>query len=181
MKPRNGGYTAAMIDGEGCISIASYIQRIKKAGGGEYQYCNTQLAVSIFQTDERLMKWLKHHYGGTYTPRKPKVGKRQGWSWVPAHGKNLERFLLKILPYLLLKREQALLALEYIRLGNGKSGPNNGNADLQKKRQDLAVRCSNLNQRKSPEANTSNISSEMMIESRLMSDHESESVVIQNS
>jgi hypothetical protein len=170
MKPRNDGYTAAMIDGEGCISIASYIQRIKKTGGGEYRYCNTQLAISIFQTDERLMKWLKHHYGGTYIPRKPSAsqfGKRQGWSWVPAHGKNLELFLLKMLPYLLLKREQALLALDYIRLGKGKPGSSHGNIELQKKRQDLAVRCSNLNQRKSPEANTSNISPEMKIESGL--------------
>jgi hypothetical protein len=178
MQPRNDGYTAAMIDGEGCISIASYIQRVHKAGK-EYRYCNTQLAISIFQTDERLMKWLQHHYGGTYTPRKPEVGKRQGWSWVPAKGKNLELFLLKMLPYLLLKREQALLALEYVRLGKGKPGPNNGNADLQKKRQDLATRCSQLNKRESPEANTSNISTEMKIESDLTGDRESTTVVTQ--
>jgi hypothetical protein len=154
MHPRNDGYTAAMIDGEGCISIASYLQKVHK-GGREYRYTNTQLAISIFQTDERLMKWLQHHYGGTYIPRKPEVGKRQGWSWVPAK-KNLELFVLRMLPYLLLKREQALLALEYIRLGKAKPGPNNGSADLQKKRQDLAARCSNLNQRVSPTTNTSN-------------------------
>lgn len=180
MHPRNEGYTAAMIDGEGCISIAMYIQKVKK-NGREYRYENTQLAISIFQTDERLMKWLIHHYGGRYCPRKPqKQGWKPGWSWSPS-SKNLEQFILAVLPYLLLKKEQALIALEFVRLGKGKPGPNNGNAELQKKRQVLAQRCSFLNSGESPEANTSNGNllklSLPKIESDLIGDSESALVV----
>lgn len=144
MHPKNNGYTAAMLDGEGCISIATYVQKIKKAGK-VYRYLNTQLAVSIFQCDERLMKWLMHHYGGRYHVRPAKPPRKIGWSWVPPMGKNLEPFLLEIMPYILLKKEQVLLALQYVRLGYGISGPGNKNVVLQKKRQDLARRCSILN------------------------------------
>lgn len=182
MHPRNHGYTAAMLDGEGCISIATYIQKVQK-NGREYRYLNTQLAVSIFQTDERLMKWLMHHYGGRYSPRKPqKLGWKRGWSWSPS-SKNLEKFLLTVIPYLLLKKEQTLLALEYVRLGKGKPGPKNDNAALHTSRRDLADRCSFLNSGESPEANTSNgipfQSGLLKIESDLAGDSERAPVVTQ--
>lgn len=132
-----------MIDGDGCISIATYVQRIVK-NGKTYLYDNTQLAISIFQTDERLMKWLMFHYGGRYHERKPIGNRKVGWTWVPPMGKKLEKFLLSMIPYLLLKKEQGLLALDYVRLGYGIPGSRN-NGDLQKKRQNLARRCSTLN------------------------------------
>jgi hypothetical protein len=157
MLPRSHGYTAGIFDGEGCISIAKYSQKCERHNK-TYHYEVVQLAVSIFQTDERLMKWLAHHYGGTYVPRRPKPGRKQGWSWSPTKGKNLERFLLAIIPHLVVKKKQALLALQYIRLGNKKPGPGSNGLDenIQKKRMILATRCSMLNNLESPEANTSN-------------------------
>jgi hypothetical protein len=137
-----------MLDGEGCISIATYLQSGK--------YVVTQLAVSIFQTDERLMKWLQFHYGGTVIPRKPEAGKRQGWSWSPGVS-NLEKFLLAIIPYLIIKKKQALLALEFVRLGKCKTGPGSDNEQIKAKRLEMADRCSKLNNRESPTTNTSNV------------------------
>ena len=176
MKPRSDGYTAGILDGEGCCSIATYTQKVKKAGK-VYSYLNTQAATSIFNTDRRLIDWLMHHYGGRNHLTRPKKGKI-GWAWYPPIS-NLEQFLLAIIPHLLLKKEQALLVLEYIRLGHGKPGPGITNRDLQKKRQELARRCSILNQKESPEANTSSTSPEVKIESELIGDDESAVVVTQ--
>jgi hypothetical protein len=176
MLPKSNGYLAGIFDGEGCVSIATYLQKCKTG----YQYRTTQMAISIFQTDERLMKWLMFHYGGRYTLRPSQNKKwKEGWSWSPPSS-GLEPFLLSIIPYLLIKRNQALIALEYVRLGKGKPGPNNGNEELQLKRQAFAKRCSELNKRGSPETNTPNTDCESVkIESELMGDHESAPVVTQ--
>jgi hypothetical protein len=72
-----------------------------------------------------------------------KNSSRPGFSWCAPRGKVRESFLLQIIPYLILKKEQALLALEYLRLGP-KPNP--------EKRAELALRCSVLNRKKSPEA-----------------------------
>lgn len=179
MLQKSNGYLSGIFDGEGCISIVTYLQKCL-VGGKTYWYNTTQMAISIFQTDERLMKWLMHHYGGRYTLRKSQNEKwKQGWSWSPPSN-GLEPFLLSIIPHLLIKREQALVALEYVRLGKGRPGPNNGNEKLQLKRQALAKRCSELNRRGSPEANMSNTDYESVkIESELAGDHESAPVVTQ--
>lgn len=185
MQPKNNGYLAGILDGDGCISmnIQSHLYWVR---GKSYSYVQAYLVISIFQTDERLMKWLMAHYGGSYNKVKPNAKnklRKPGWRWLPSPGKLLENFLLTIIPHLVLKREQALLALEYVRLGPLKRGPGSNNKDVHAKRQELARRCSKLNQRESPEANTLNDSNEVesKIESELHSDMQSESVVTQNS
>jgi hypothetical protein len=135
MQAKNNGYLAGLIDGKGCISIFIHNSR-----PGRF---TTNLEISIYQADERLMKWLTFHYGGRYYPDNKDGATRPSYTWFPPRGKDRELFLLSIIPYLILKKEQALLALEYLRLGP-KPNP--------EKRAELAMRCSVLNRKKSPEA-----------------------------
>lgn len=135
MLPKNDGYLAGILDGEGCISIF-----LHKGRPGSF---TTNLEISIYQGDERLVKWLAFHYGGKYYSHTMKNSSRPGFSWCAPRGKARELFLLQIIPHLILKKEQALLALEYLRLGP-KPNP--------EKRAELSLRCSILNRKKSPEA-----------------------------
>ena len=195
MQPKNDGYLAAMLEGEGCIYMGIQNHEYWRRGKS-YSYTQAYLVISIYQTDERLMKWLVFHYGGSYckTPKNPKPGIRIGWRWLPSPGKQLEKFLLTVLPHMLLKREQALIALEYVRLGALKTGPGSDNKVIHTKRQELARRCSLWNKRESPETNTPNdttiqnwvsypehcIVNVPKIESELHSDMQSASDVNQN-
>ena len=115
---------------------------------------------------------------------------RPGYQWTAPRGKAREPFILEILPYLILKKEQALLALEYLRLP--------ATWDMNIKRFDLARRCSAFNRKASswsqvtkkyeeamlsvgasPTTNTSNIGSyAVKIESVLHSDMQSATPVM---
>lgn len=139
MQARNDGYLAGIIDGEGCISIFLHKYGTKD-GSSKF---TTNLEISIYQADDRLMKWLVFHYGGKFYRHDCDGASRPGYSWFAPRGKAREEFLLQVIPYLLLKKEQALLALQYLRLER--------KWDLEK-RAELALRCSILNRKKSPEA-----------------------------
>jgi hypothetical protein len=162
---------AMAVDCEGCISI-SRVCAETKIGTAYYNY---NLKISVINTSMRLMRWLVRYFGGDFYKVPPgKLGKKQCFKWSCLGGhKKVEAFLLGILPYLLIKREQALTALEYLRM-TGVENPE--------------VRCQLWEKMKvlhqydedveSPTTNTSNIDSDVIkIESELMGDHESELMV----
>jgi hypothetical protein len=136
VKSKSYEYLAGMLDADGCISIhCSH----RKDGCEHFGY-----GISIYQQDARLMKWLVYHFGGRYYRHPMKGERKAGYSWHAPTGKGAEKFLLAIIPYLLLKQEQAKLALEYVRLGR-KIDP--------EKRRLLAQQCAELNQ-STPTTNT---------------------------
>ncbi len=97
-------YTAGIIDGEGCIGI--YQNVIK---GKTYSH----LTVSVVNTNEWLLHWLKFNFGGTFTeyqPLQPTCKDSYKWS---LHSKKANDFLSMILPFLQLKKPQAELAINY--------------------------------------------------------------------
>lgn len=100
------GYTAGIIDGEGCISIAKYT----KVGKASVYH---SLQVQVGSTDEWLCQWLKMQYGGcvSYRPSsRPRWN--DAWNW-SVSGRKAAEFLKLLLPYLQLKRPQAEIALEF--------------------------------------------------------------------
>jgi hypothetical protein len=141
MQSKNNGYTAGILDGEGCISI--YISKRWDQRQGKFVY-RPVLEISIYQADKRLTDWLTFHYGGKCYEHTMKNSSRPGFQWTAPRGKTRENFVLEILPYLLLKREQALLALEFLRLPR--------TWDMAKKRFDLAYRCSEFNRKRHAES-----------------------------
>jgi hypothetical protein len=186
MQSKDNGYTAGILDGEGCISI--YISRRWDKRQNKHVF-RPVLEISIYQADKRLIDWLMFHYGGKSYEHTMKNSTRPGYQWTAPRGKAREKFILQILPYLLLKKDQALLALEYLRLPP--------TWDMNKKRFSLAYRCSTHNKKgflhskirekyfeamksigASPTTNTQNMDYEVLkIESELHSDMQNVTMV----
>ena len=159
----NWSYLAGLLDGEGHISL------LKNRPHRQAEGFVLTLEIGITNRSLPLMKWLIQKFGGVYYHRSsdnPNWADRYDWS--PKGRKNREELLLGILPYLLIKREQALVALEFLRI-DGKDP---------EKRLALVNRLTELNRRgKSVTTNTQEISQEVKIESELVGDHESDPMV----
>jgi hypothetical protein len=172
------GYLAGIIDGEGTVTIcrSEYIahkKHVAKDGNVRIYDSPTvgfHVKVQVKNTDIRLMKWLKSRFGGEFYEDKNRSAKwKTAWVW---HHKaeSKQEFLLAVLPYLILKKEQALVALEFLRI--------DAQARCPEKRQGLYEKIIALNQRGKPvETNTSETSEEVMIESVLDGDIESAPLV----
>lgn len=137
MDKLNWSYLAGILDGEGTIYIGQMSDKRR-----------TFLKVVVTNTDLNLMKWLITNFGGAYR------GEQRGnyrliYRWQPKGKKNREKLLLGVLPYLIIKREQALLALEFDRM----------NCSNPEKRDGIRLRIQALN-RGSVETNTQDTSPE---------------------
>lgn len=107
-------YLAGIMDGEGSFSIARGGRKPSKDHPNGY--INWQLKISIGNTNENLHDWLLKNVGGAkYIGHRPKTDKHKpGYNW-QLHGKdNMKEFIKGVLPYIVLKKQQALLALESI-------------------------------------------------------------------
>jgi len=96
---------AAFIDGEGSIVLGVQEGRCRNL---RLQLCNT---------DPRLITWAKELFGGTITKeersvRKTKGNERNIFRW-HVSSKQAEILLKAVYPFLLLKKEQAEVALAY--------------------------------------------------------------------
>lgn len=103
-------YIAGIIDGEGCIMIHS----------------TNLVRVSVKNTNEWLVKFLKMNFGGCLVYSKHSWGNLRSkpiWNWA-VDSKKASEFLQLILPYLQIKRPQAELAISFqkrrIRKGRAK-------------------------------------------------------------
>lgn len=167
-----------MVDAEGCISIGA-ANHVTTAGNS---YTAFMLRIQIANTSKKLMDWLVENFGGVVYTKKPNPNQKSPklvHQWFTKGGASAqERFLLSILPYLLIKREQALVALEFIRSSREQ------NPD---KRRTLREKMRSLNRGESVTTNTQDLSGSfqdgteltMMIESELTGNRESASVVTQ--
>jgi hypothetical protein len=173
-------YLAAMFDGEGTFSIYQNNGNYHTTVDGEKkQYNFTNSRVSITNTNIELMEWLVSHFGGVYyTHRRAKAVHKIAYDWRPKGKKNTEELILGILPYLVLKKQQANLVLQYIRLGSSQGTVRN---DVDARRL-LMIECQKLNKRGQPLTTNTLVDSfpnenELMIESDLTGDRESERMV----
>lgn len=98
------GWTAGIIDGEGSIGIYLCPGATRKG---------FQLAIEVSNSDTRMISRLKELWGGWTKPRtKQKSFHKQQWRWGLSSREAME-FLEIIFPYLISKKEQALLAIEF--------------------------------------------------------------------
>jgi len=143
---------AAFIDAEGCICISR--TTLKTSAGNDY--FGYDLKVSGANTSMKLMRWLVRYFGGEFRPKQlGKLGKEPCFEWFVTGGhEKVETIFLGTLPYHIIKREQALIALEFVRL-QGKQNP--------EKRAELHAACMALNSGKSPTTNMSSIKSAIEI------------------
>jgi hypothetical protein len=101
---------AAFIDGEGCIDIHTHRAFMKHLGRVfETQYVRIQ----ITNTDFRLALWCKETFGGTAHPEPPKSERHKAkLNWYCSSKKAAE-ILIACLPYFVMKRDQAEIALAF--------------------------------------------------------------------
>jgi hypothetical protein len=94
-------YIAGFFDGEGSIGIYRY-------HGGKF-YLRTQLSQNKSRKSELIFAELKRRFGGHYSEQRTLSGGIK-YNW-QLHGIHAAKFLKKIWPYLLLKKQQAIIAL----------------------------------------------------------------------
>lgn len=102
-------YLAGIMDGEGTLFIGNYGNKDKIRGTGFFQ---TVMAVTT--TDKCLVEWLFVNFGGwksEYTPKQRAINcKGPVHSW-KCTGDRLTHICELILPYLVIKRDQAEILL----------------------------------------------------------------------
>lgn len=98
-------YAAGFFDGEGSIGIAF----TKNTNGKRYH----RLMISIVQTDPRPLLWIKARFGGYMgTGKMHNLGRKLAYTW-QSNSQVAEDFLRTIRPYLIVKAEQADIALAF--------------------------------------------------------------------
>lgn len=101
------GYTAGIIDGEGCINI--YYQSYAPDRG----YKRHRLQLIVANTNYHLMAWFRDHWGGkVYKCKRCKPHHATPYQW-RLWGKAAGKFLEQLLPYLVLKGRQAEIAIQF--------------------------------------------------------------------
>lgn len=107
-------YAAGFIDAEGCIHVS--LLRPSKANRRITPRYHLFLKVS--NTDLPILEWLKTKFGGAivkhHSHNESRVGNewRAAWHW-QISGKSAQDCLKLILPYLKIKKQQAVTAIEF--------------------------------------------------------------------
>lgn len=163
MKKNKYIYLAGIIDGEGSLIIS-------RSDRGNYM--NYYGRIHVKNTDMRLMKWLVNNFGGNIHVNKPKSHLHSvAYSWYFAgNAKSKEDLLLALMPYLIIKRDQAVQLIEFFRM-NGEKCP--------EKREKLYQIMHKLNKRgPTVETNTQITEQDSVkIEPELIGDYESDLMV----
>lgn len=108
-------YAAGLFDGEGCVTISLTRPKMQTNRRLTPRY---DLQTKISNTHRPILEWMHDNFGGviiTHYPRsknRDASNWRQAWIWqikcYPA-----QKVLELLLPYLKIKREQAILAIEF--------------------------------------------------------------------
>ncbi len=95
-------YLAGLIDGEGCINIS------------RYPHGHHNIRLTITGTDTRLIDWLLENFEGrfSYALRKEYPDQKTMLQWTLS-GESVAKIIQSTFRYLVIKREQANLILDY--------------------------------------------------------------------
>jgi len=102
------GYLAGIIDGEGCV----YVNRRKASGRRKTPGYSVKVVVSI--TSYPLVQWFIDNANLTsICHNQPKGNRKEKWvcTW---NNSKAEHLLNAVLPYLVIKKQQAILGLELL-------------------------------------------------------------------
>lgn len=117
-------YLAGLVDGEGHLRIQ---QGKERKGGRNYPRWNSSITIGM--CDAAPVKWCRTKFGGSLTSRQLKNPRHRDLHEWAVYGRAASQLAEKLLPFLQLKREQAVLLLEYEmfkidlrRLASGRRG-----------------------------------------------------------
>ncbi len=100
---------ATWVDSDGCISIGKSEPR-PSARQKTAQY---QAKIQVANTDLRIMQWLKERFRGEVGSQRPASGNCKARFYWQSYADDLVPLLKGILPYLLLKKQQALCVIAF--------------------------------------------------------------------
>lgn len=134
-------YLAGIIDGEGTISIIFHKQK---------GYPSYGVVLRVYNTNKELLEWIKEKNGYGNIRRQisiknwTKSSWRQVYSW-QIYPKNIRVLLPQILPYLIIKRKQAELTIEFLNLTKFPSSRISKEAQIRRK--EICIEMMKLNKR----------------------------------
>lgn len=132
-------YLAGIIDGEGSI----YIQRrITKAG-----YISYFPRFQVVNTNQKVMEWIENTFGGNLY-KKPRTKHNTKWrlcfEWFTTV-EIMDQLLPLIIPYLIIKKEHALVMMQFRSTFNKRNGSRGVNSSVQDLRFEYMKQIKHLN------------------------------------
>lgn len=104
-------YVSGLIDGEGCISIT----KTKPQKGTGQISPKYEANLTVASTNEEVINWLIENFGGHFHYKKVySIRHKPSFTW-ELSSRKLYPFLKNIYPYLIIKKKQAKLVLEYLK------------------------------------------------------------------
>lgn len=167
-------YAAGLLDGEGYIAAVAH--RSKSRGrtvstkGKPYIHCDSRITITM--TSKEPVEWFFHKFGGTLYFREMRKRWKNQWIWLAMDNRKKKILLEGVLPYLKVKKQQAILVLEYVNM--------DGQSNVER-RIEIARLCKELNKKGKPvTTNTPDcLENGQKIESELIGDNERALGVIQ--
>lgn len=98
-------YFAGLFDGEGSIGVYRY---------GPKKAARLNLSIAVTNTNLEVMQWIAATFKGNVR-EKTFYGRKRAWSWATA-ARNAGTILKAIYPFLVIKRDEAALAIEFSNL-----------------------------------------------------------------
>lgn len=101
-------YTAGFFDGEGCVNISTD------------RYAKPYIRILVVNTDITVLQKFQEKWGGDIAHNKRhKENWKRSFTWRLSHSRAIQ-FLQDIEPFLVVKKKQANLAIEFCKLKPGK-------------------------------------------------------------
>jgi hypothetical protein len=106
LKKSEWAYLAGLFDGEGCLKVV--LRKRKKSAA-------FQLNLDICNTHRGVLDWVHKKLGGGVLYSTERSGKeRRKFNWTLGSAPNMRHVLKGMLPFLLVKQQQALLAIAFL-------------------------------------------------------------------
>ena len=137
-KQNKFSYLAGFMDGEGTFAIVKTFSVQRKPDGSKKRYVVYKLNISVSNTNKEVMEWIALNFGGKSLPgsnenRKPNYKTR--YAWHVTHRDKQKSFIIGLLPYLVAKKEQAKIALQFIETYSNEIGVQLDSAVVEKRDQ----------------------------------------------
>jgi len=107
-------YLAGIVDGEGMIGMHAHTKRRKTKAGEAREYKILQPAVGVYNNNVTLIEWLQNRIGFRMNGKDRRQARTN--YYVVITGYRTYNVLQPLLPYLIAKKPQALLLMEYAEL-----------------------------------------------------------------
>lgn len=111
MQATEYAYLAGIMDGEGMIGLHAHTKRRTLKNGEAREYRILQPAVGVYNNNVPLVEWLQNRVGFRMNGKDRRQARTN--YFVVVTGYRTYGVLLPLLPYLIAKKDQALLLMEY--------------------------------------------------------------------